>query len=77
MVLMTCVLTASGVYGILCSHYHPEDMDFPEQSEPILHYITYNAGTRVLNTYPEVRVLYDPVPLCISRRMVWVRMGRG
>ena len=42
------------MYGILCKHYHPEDVDFPEVSEGIPHFISYNAGTRVLCTYPEV-----------------------
>ena len=45
----------AGVYGILCNHYHPEDIEFPELAEGIPHFITYNAGTRVLYTYPEVR----------------------
>ena len=48
------------MYGILCHHYHPEDIDAPEMSEAVTHFISYNAGTRVLNTYPEVRARLLP-----------------
>ena len=46
-----------GFYGIFCMHYHAEDIDF-ECAEGIPHFISYNAGTRVLNTYPEVHSAY-------------------
>ena len=47
-------LTA-GVFGISVSVYHEEDMGC-SYAEPIGHYVGYNADTRVLFTYPEVRM---------------------
>ena len=49
----------SGVFAIHCEHYHEEDIDYPEQSEGIPHYVMLNAGTGVLYTYPETLVLED------------------
>jgi hypothetical protein len=46
-------LRPHGVYGIHCSFYHHEDIDF-EFAEGIPHYMTYNADTRYLNVYPHV-----------------------
>lgn len=43
-----------GVYLIHSYYFHKEDVDFPH-AEPVHHYIVYNAGTRVLFLYPEVR----------------------
>mmetsp|Transcript_20505 Transcript_20505/g.51180 ORF Transcript_20505/g.51180 Transcript_20505/m.51180 type:complete len:360 (+) Transcript_20505:77-1156(+) len=43
-----------GVYIIHSYYHHPEDVGF-SHAEPIHHYIVYNAGTRVLFLYPEVR----------------------
>ena len=59
------------MYAILCKHYHPEDIEFPEQSEPIPHFISYNAGTRVLNTYPEARA----IEINVRERVRGVRVG--
>lgn len=47
-----------GIYIIHSYYYHPEDVDV-EGAEAINHYITYNAGTRMLFLFPEVR-LFKP-----------------
>ena len=44
-----------GVFGISVSVYHEEDMGC-SYAEPIGHYVAYNAATRTLFTYPEVRM---------------------
>lgn len=46
----------SGVYIIHCRWYHHEEWDW-EHAEGIDHYVTYNAGTRLLQMYPEAMVL--------------------
>ena len=55
---LSSIICSSGVYGIYCNHYHAEDIEDFETSEGIPHFISYNAGTRVLNTYPEARIVY-------------------
>ena len=51
--------TNFGCWAIFCLHYHAEDMGLTSRdgAEGIGHYIFYNAGTRMLQTYPEVLVL--------------------
>ena len=44
-----------GIYVIHCFHFNDEDIDFPQEAESIPHYICYNAATRLLQLYPEVR----------------------
>jgi hypothetical protein len=48
-----------GCWVIFCLHYHAQDMGLTSRDgvEGIGHYIFYNAGTRMLQTYPEVLVL--------------------
>ena len=46
-----------GGFVIYCLHYHESDIENHLMSEGIGHYIYYNAGTRMLQTYPEVLVL--------------------
>lgn len=60
----TIFTATSGIYLIHCWHYHPEDivMVAPNgtpsaEVEGISHYISYNAGTRLLQIYPEMLVL--------------------
>ena len=48
-----------GVFCIECKHYHAEDIDHPDESEGIPHYVMLNAGTGMLYTYPEMLVLTD------------------
>ena len=48
-----------GVFAIQCAHYHAEDIDYPDESEGIPHYIMLNAGTGLMYTYPEMLVLTD------------------
>ena len=48
-----------GIYGIHTSLYHIEDIDFPEQSEGINHYIMVNADTRLVVLYPDVIIIDD------------------
>ena len=48
-----------GVFVMHINHYHEEDIDASRYAEAIPHYITYNAGTRLLQTYPEVLILDD------------------
>ena len=43
-----------GINIIHTYYYHPGDVDV-EDAEAINHYITYNAGTRMLFLFPEVR----------------------
>lgn len=43
-----------GIYIVHSYYYHSDDIDF-KYAEAIDHYIVYNAGTRVLFLYPEVR----------------------
>jgi hypothetical protein len=45
-----------GVYIIHCRWYHHEDWE-DDHAEGIDHYVTYNAGTRLLQMYPEAMVL--------------------
>ena len=48
-----------GIYGIHTSLYHIEDIDFPEQSEGINHYIMVNTDTRLVFLYPEAIVIEE------------------
>lgn len=53
-----------GIYIIHSYYYHPEDEDV-DDAEAINHYITYNAGTRMLFLFPEVScVLALALMLC-------------
>lgn len=50
----------SGIYIVHAFYFHPEDAEFFDEqricdTEPIHHYVVYNAGTRVLNLLSEVR----------------------
>ena len=67
---MCCVqrVSARATEGVFIMHsyyFHPEDIDF-SHAEPIPHYITYNAGNRVLNLCPEVRQHVAEVHFCIG-----------
>ena len=56
---LTLAQARSGVYIIHCDYYHSEDIEDAVKGalgvEGIPHYVVYNAETRVLFTYPEVR----------------------
>ena len=52
-----------GTYVIHCFHFNDEDIDFPQEAESIPHYICYNAATRLLQLYPEVRAFSSHIPL--------------
>lgn len=45
-----------GIYIIHSYYYHPEDEDV-DYAEAINHYVTYNAGTRMLFLFPEVSIV--------------------
>lgn len=64
---MSSAQARSGVYIIHVNYYHPEDIEDAREGaagvEGIPHYLVYNAETRVLFTYPEVRPTY-PFPHC-------------
>jgi hypothetical protein len=45
----------TGCFMVHCLHYHVEDMGV-HGTQSIAHYIVYNADTRVLFLYPEVRL---------------------
>jgi hypothetical protein len=50
----------TGIFMIHCMHFHKEDMG-EYGAESIAHYVVYNADTRVLFLYPEVRRVPCPI----------------
>lgn len=48
-----------GIFGFHVLYYHPEDVGYFDISEGIDHYASYNAGTRLLQLYPETLVLEE------------------